>query len=264
MTKLNLLMHCGGSHVDVQQIHDTQTPDATETWHPVPHQALLTHVRKHLEDGGLEVVEEAHGLSADRMRYFGMLQVTPALTPMEKMFGHKWPHRNKIESEDDFSTVVGIRNAHDQSFAINLAIGGGVFVCDNLCFDGEIRVARKHTRHVMRDLERLTAEAVGKLVAKQHDLAARYQRYQQTEIGDSQANDLLIRCLQARALPATKIPGALKEWQTPRHPEFASQKTVWRLFNAITQQYHGSNPTVILRRSLPLQGVMDQACSLVS
>ena len=44
--------------------------------------------------------------------------------------------------------VVGVRNSHDKSFPAGLVIGASIFVCDNLSFSGEVKLARKHTVHV--------------------------------------------------------------------------------------------------------------------
>jgi hypothetical protein len=48
--------------------------------------------------------------------------------------------------------VVGIRNSHDKAFAAGIIAGAQVLVCDNLCFSGEILLARKHTGHIHYDL----------------------------------------------------------------------------------------------------------------
>ena len=42
-----------------------------------------------------------------------------------------------------------------------LAVGAAVFVCDNLSFSGEVRLARKHTAHFERDLPQLVGRTIG-------------------------------------------------------------------------------------------------------
>jgi len=65
--------------------------------------------------------------------------------------------------------VLGIRNSHDKTFPASLVDGALVFVCDNLSFSGEIRVTRKHTRFIRRDLVTLVQGPIGKLMtAWQH------------------------------------------------------------------------------------------------
>jgi hypothetical protein len=145
MRQANLCLHCGANAVTREQVSSVLTPARTETWVPVSHDRLLTGVQQSLERSGLHVVSESHGLTHDGSRYFGLLQVANGTNP------------------NDFGLVVGIRNSHDKSFPAALVLGASVFVCDNLSFSGEVKLARKHTAHIERDLQQLVERAVGML-----------------------------------------------------------------------------------------------------
>ena len=145
MNKLNLILHCGGKHTSRDDLMAAPTPAATETWQPIPHIDLLNSVGETLERSGMTIVNEAHGLSKDGDRYFGMLQVMNGNNP------------------EDYAMIVGVRNSHDKSFPAALALGAGVFVCDNLSFSGEVKLARRHTRNILRDLPGLVDRGVGLL-----------------------------------------------------------------------------------------------------
>jgi hypothetical protein len=112
------------------------------------------------------IVSEAHGLTHDGNRYFGMLQVVN---------GH---------GHEDYSMVVGVRNSHDRTFPAALALGSGVFVCDNLAFRGEVKLARKHTRFIDRDLPLLVNRAVGLLGAHRQGLDLQIAAYKQQEVAE--------------------------------------------------------------------------------
>jgi hypothetical protein len=61
----------------------------------------------------------------------------------------------------------------------------------------------------------------------------------------------------------TRLPDVLKEWRTPRHPEFAAGgKTLWRLFQAFTESLKG-NVNELPRRTMALHGMFDTAAGLV-
>ena len=76
------------------------------------------------------------------------------------------------------------------------------------------------------------------------------------------AHDLVIRALDSRVLPVTNIPGVLREWREPRHPEFCEGgRTAWRLFNAFTESLKGSLDA-LPRRTQGLHGLLDSACGL--
>lgn len=223
MNRLNLMvMSESGQRVDRMQISKIQTPVATPSWTPIPHHTFLDGVQSSLERSGMRVVEEMHSVAREGNRYFGMLQLQNGDNPA------------------DYSLVLGLRNSHDKSFPAGLVVGAGVFVCDNLSFSGEIRIARKHTTNINRDLPSLIQSAVGRL----HDMRGfqdhRIASYKRTEISDAQAHDLLIQAIDAQVTTVTRIPEILKEWRTPRHPEFAQGRNVWRLMNAFTEIAKGT------------------------
>jgi hypothetical protein len=210
---------------------------------PVPHNRLLDTTQQALEHSGLRVVSEAHGLARDGRRYFGLLQVVN---------GHE---------DRDYGLVIGLRNSHDQSFPAGLVVGANVFVCDNLSFSGEVRLARKHTSRIERDLPQLIERAVGRLGDLRRTQEDRFAAYRQRELTDGAAHDLIIQALDARVLPLLRVPEVIQEWREPRHPEFSQGRTAWRLFNAFTETLKG-NLGELPRRTQALHGLLDSACGL--
>jgi len=245
MKKLNLILHCGASVTTLDDVAEVVTPDATNSWHPLPHYALISETREHLQRTGLNVVQESHALTKDGDRYFGMMQVQN---------GH---------SAEDYSLIVGLRNSHDQSCAAGLALGAGVFVCDNLSFSGEVTLGRRHTRFISRDLPGVVARAVGQLTEHRTAQDTRFLTYKTREMDDSEVNDTIIQALDSRAICASKIPAVLSEWRRPSHEEFEA-RTAWSLFNAFTEVYKTHNTvSTTLQRSQKLHGLIDGVCGLV-
>jgi hypothetical protein len=244
MRKTNLMLHCGAGQIDREKLSLVPTPMRTPTWVPIPHDRLLLGVLDTLTRNHMELVNEAHGVTRDGNRYFGLLQVANG------------------QNSDDFGLVIGLRNSHDKSFPAGLVVGASVFVCDNLSFSGEVRLARKHTAHVERDLPSLITRAVGQLGELRNTQDRRFAAYKQTELSDGQAHDLLIQAIDARVLPVTKLPNALAEWRAPRHEEFRQGKTAWRLFNAFTEALKG-HLDLLAARTQALHGLMDTTCGLI-
>jgi len=225
------------------QVAGVTTPPRTPSWVPIAHARLLDGVQASLEHAGLSVVSEAHGLSRDGARYFGLLQVVNG------------------RPDGDFGLVVGLRNSHDKSFPAGLVVGAHVLVCDNLSFSGEVSLARKHTAHVERDLPQLIDGAVGRLGDLRRTQEQRFAAYKGHELADGATHDLLIQALDARVVPVTRLPDVLREWREPRHPAFRTGKTAWRLFNAFTEALKG-NLDALPRRTQALHGLLDGACGL--
>ena len=240
-----LSLHSGGNSVERTQLALVRTPAPTKTWFPISHHSLLGTVEETLGRSGLEVVSEAHALDHDGSRYFGLLEVRKGPNP------------------DDFGLVVGLRNSHDMTFPAGLVIGAHVFVCSNLSFSGEIRIARKHTRFIERDLPQLVEVAVGRLADQRHKQETRFLTYKQSDLSDREAHDLVIQALDAQVVPVTKIPDVLSEWREPRHAEFRQGKTAWRWFNALTEVLKGGLDR-LPRRTQALHGILDAHCGLLT
>lgn len=247
MHKSNLILHCGASKVEREALELVPTPTGTHSWTPVGHFELLTQVEKALSSRNLSVVSEAHGITKDGNRYFGVLQVS----------------NQALGDQPDYGYCVGLRNSHDKRFPASLCVGSSVFVCDNLSFSSEVTCFRRHTVYVKRDLPNLTARAVAQLSDKWSDQQTRFDTYKKHELSNVQAHDLLVRALDVRAITTTQIPNILTEWRSPRHPEFVEAgPTAWRFFNAVTETSKNAGVWALAPRTQALHGLLDQECGV--
>lgn len=242
MKELNLMLHCGANPVTRKEVEGCSTPDPTNTWVPIPHGEILHRVSDVAQRGGMQIVQEAHGLTHNGDRYFGMLQVTNG------------------GDDDDYGLVLGIRNSHDKMFPAAICLGAGVFICDNLSFSGEVKLARKHTRYIRRDLPQIVSRAVGLLGDHRQRQDTRIVTYKERDIVDVEAHDIVINALDCGAVVASKIPQVLHEYRQPQHEEFRP-RTIWSLFNCFTQILKG-DANRILKRTQALHGLMDSVCGL--
>lgn len=263
MTNLNLMTHCGAHQVPREALFAIPEPVATGSRHtPIPHSLLLEEVEQQISNVRMTTIQEVHALSHENMRYFGMLEVapTPVLDPVPA-------EMNTPVLDPDYSIILGLRNANDKSFKAGLVVGSGVFVCDNLCFSGEIKVDRKHTPNILLDLPNLIAEALQQVAALKDFQDHRIATYKEHVLTDAQVNDLLIRALDADVVASSKIGQILSEWREPRHPEFRQAgPTTWRLMNAFTEVLkprHESNDLFALpAKTEQLHVLLDGICGL--
>ena len=233
----NLCLHCGGQKVERAEVQLVPTPHATATWTPIPHLELVAQVERTLRTNGLVVGTQAHSLSHDGQRYFGLMEVL------------------REQNAEDYCWVLGLRNSHDKTFPAGITAGASVFVCDNLSFSGEVKLARKHTTHITRDLPRLVQSAVGKLMDRWHHQDTRIATYQLADVEDRTAHDLIVRAVDVGVCPNKLVPRVLHEWREPRHDAFAP-RNAWSLFNAFTEALKG-NLIELPRRTEALHGLLD-------
>lgn len=240
----NLMLHAGSDAATEDEVFETETPESTDTWFPIPHRQLLQTVEGSLEATDLHVAEKEYGLFKEGARMFAVWAVTNGV------------------ARGDYQLTVGIRNSHDKSFSAGLAVGSRVFVCDNLAFSGEIAIARKHTRYISEDLPRLVAEAVGQIGDHRQLQDDRIAAYKARRLTDMRVHDLLVRSVDAQVMANSYIAKVLQEWREPRHEEF-EPRTAWSLFNSFTEVFKGTNPLDLSARTTRLHGLLDPVAGLV-
>lgn len=248
-----LILHCGADKVTRKDVYDVPTPEPTDSHFPIPHEALIETVRDKMADAGLKVASHVHSLTASGMRYFGLMEV--------KM-DDDWDG----EESDDYKLIIGLRNTHDRSFAAGFVGGSHVMVCDNLCFFGEIKIGRKHTRHIERDLPGLVDNAVGQLASARVSQDERIAWYKENELpDDALLHDLLIKALDDGIIAGSKIPKVLAQWREPEHEEFtANGMSYWRLHNAFTEILKPISLNDKATRTMKLNGLLDGSSGLLA
>ena len=238
-----LMLHAGGRHVSRAELHDVRTPDVNQDtgWTPIAHHELVDQTLGTLERAGYTVTGEDYGLwGKDAERFFAVFQLLNG----GQMGG------------GDMGLAMGLANSHDQSICARLAFGVQVFVCDNLSFSAEITIARKHTRHIYRDLPGLLADRLQGLRQFKALQENRIERYRATELTTVQVHDLVVRAFDARVIAGGKIDDVLREYRQPRHPEFAP-RTAWSLHNAFTEVLKSIAVIDLPRRTRALDTLLD-------
>lgn len=259
MTGLSL--HSGANKVEFKDVEAVPTPEpcfrgakAKKKFYPIPHGALVRSVISGLEEQRFVVGQQSHALVKAGARYFGLMNVRHSSEP----------------ENNEFSSVIGLRNGHDGAFAASLAVGASIFVCDNLSFSGEVTIGRKHTRHIMRDLPGLIFSAIGRLGIQRKQQDHRFDMYKQAQLQDRDAHSLILRSFTTGVIGEQRIKGVLSQWEQPTHEEFKA-RTVWSLFNAFTEMFKPSqckddsgNPVLgqtnlgqLGQRTMKLHGLLD-------
>jgi hypothetical protein len=214
---MTLMLHAGAHGCDIHELQHCATPPPTQSHVPLPHIELVNMVKYALGYYGHDIMDEAHGLTEDGMRYFGLLSLR--------------------SSYREYTDTVGLRNSHDKTFPIGISFGSRVFVCDNLAFIGDHVIRRKHTHNSKRDLPGLVAEVVEPL-ADQRQLQHRViERYKETAITDQQADHAILDMYRAGVINIQRVQQVMQQWECPEHEW--GDPTAWRLFNAATYVLSG-------------------------
>ena len=231
---------CESKECDFKQVESVKTPQPSDRWNPIAHDALVKEFRSAVDNNpSLDIVQEHHALHRYGQRYFGLFQVSGA--------GRK--------HGKDVGTVMCLRNSHDKAFRAGISAGDAPFVCSNLIFSNEIVLGRRHTTHIMRDLPQIISRAIGQLMESWTTSDKRIDAYKATEINDRTAHDLILRGYQAGACGKTQIADIFTQWHKPEHENFEG-RDLWSLQNAFTNVWRG-NSLNVANRSSSLYGVLD-------
>jgi hypothetical protein len=214
----DLMLHSGGRLVTIDELRGCNTPPPEGRWHPVAHATVLDTVVGTLTGAGYAVKSQALAIARDGKRFFGTLDLTTPLTP-----------------DNTVALAVGIRNSTDKSFPLGFCAGSRVFVCDNLAFNAELLVKRKHTRFAAQRWNTEIATAVQKLPSFAEAEQSRIARLMTTDLTDDQALAFIVRAMERHVISVPTVPKILAEWRTPRCDYGTGERpTAWRLLNSFT------------------------------
>lgn len=233
---MTLCLHTGGAAIELADLRDLALPEPTRSHVPIAHIDVVDMVKFALGFHGHEIVEEAHAITPDGARYFGLLSLKSA-------YG-------------DYTDTVGLRNSHDKTFPIGISFGSRVFVCDNLAFLGDTVIRRKHTVNAKRDLPGLVAGVVEPLREMRQRQNRVIDLYQRTGVDDPAADHAILQLYRRGIINLQRIAPILDQWERPEHDW--GDKTAWRLFNAVTLVLSGrvaENPAMTRDLHEVIEGV---------
>ena len=238
---LGLTGLCGQNHVERAALSGVILPAQTETHTPIAHDYLADLIQDRLNESGLKVINEGFVLARSGADMFGLFEVGS---------------RNDAE----FGTVVGFRNSHVKKLSAGLVIGRGVFVCDNLMFNGEIKFGRRHTNGILADLGGLIEDAVARIIPMQINEGERVEAYKNMIIEDEYADHLIIEMLRNEVINTQRVEKVVAEWDSPKYKEHAaSGNSIWRLEQATTEALKGTNVIALPERHAKLVTILDEA-----
>jgi len=259
---MGLMLHAGAHAIDRDGLAALPIPAARGPRHVIrPFIEDVELITSHLDRVGFVVKEEAFGVKTDKdnqpTQFFGALEIR-----QKALTGEYLP-------AEAFALTVGIRGSYDQTLPRGLAVGSRVFVCDNLAFSGEVSVYAKQTTHIGSRIGGLLERAVGEVPAMIEFQDKRFEAYRNYALSKVKGDAILIECVRQGILNPSDIGKAVAEWDKPSHAEHATEgRTVWQLFNAVTEAIKPANTgrahvLSAWNRTVPLTTFLDQGIGLI-
>jgi len=201
-----------------QELLQIPPPPPTATWKPIAHADLIQAIDRQLLVRGITILEEKFAIQREGARLFGVLDLS-------------------IEGDTpEFCAAMGIRTANDRSMALEIAVGVKVFVCDNLCFSGDlIALRRKHTARF--NLNADISIAIDRYQEHLMTLRGQIAGLRERLLEDQEAKLLIFEVFAQEILPIRFFPWVTGAYFKP-HPELmpdVQPRTYWGLHNAFTR-----------------------------
>ena len=210
-----LILHCGCESVTLNDLIDVPTPKPTETWRPVSHFEVANRIKEEAENRGMKIAKEEYGISPDKNRIYAYLNFDDGGNP-------------------EYSRSLAWRNSHSKTFALTMAIGVQVFVCDNNCIAGDIQTTRRrHTSGI--DIDSFIPQVFSTFPERYEKLEKNIVAMKETRITDDVARVIIVQCAEVDAIPSCDIVPILKDYLQPGHEEF-KDRTLWSLYNSFTER----------------------------
>jgi hypothetical protein len=213
MDNAQLLSHVDTDLVTRDQLALIPAPQATATWHPIPHIELIETLQQALWDNRIRIRAEKFALRRDGSTLFGVLQLG-------------------YQDTRDGQAAMGIRTSNDKTMSVQICAGLSVFVCDNLVFRGDlIALNRKHTSGLDLPLE-LDA-AVKRFREHFGALTGEIEVLKERRLTDGEAKGLIHDVFANGVMPVRFLPLVSVMYF---HPQVAAwqPRTAWSLHNAFT------------------------------
>lgn len=240
---MTLIVHRGGWEATKADLDAVEVPDSTPSYHPVPYGRFIEEVELHIPRFGLSVRSSQFALAREGGQMFGVLTCQNG------------------RPDRDYALAIGVRNSYDRSLAVGLTFGSRVFCCDNLAFNGEVTMHRKHTANVFRDLPDLIYRMLSQVSSMRERTDAEIAAMKVRELPQAHAHHLMVEAIRAHVLPASRLPKILEAWEEPQHEEF-TVRTAWSLFNAFTEVQKSASPRAQMEGSLRLSSLFRRELSL--
>lgn len=234
---MSMILHCGGEAVSYNDLTQIPLPEETDTYKPVAHHDLA----KNVVGMGNDLLKDKHwhdaqyAVTKDGSRFFGLFTF-------------------RDENEDVHEPMrfnIAIRNSYDKSMSVGMAMGATVFICDNLALYGDIKIMRKHTQNVHKDLEEMLVTGIYRGNNNYHNIVEDADTLSNVHVNNNDVYKFMGLLFGHGVVRPRQLSTAMKEWKNPTYESF-EDRTAWSAYNAINHALKSSPPNRIMEDHINL------------
>lgn len=227
----DLITQRGSQLITRDQLDLIPLPEETESYVPVSHYHLsgkiLSLTTEILKDYTL--AGESYAVSRNGNQLFALL--------------------NFQREQREIGLSVAFRNSYDKSMSLGIAIGGQVFICDNLMLHGEIAVMKKHTKNVWVEFEDIAIASLYKSQRNFEKVMEDSGKLKGLSLRNDDAYRLMGMLYGHGVISPRQLTTLKEEWLHPSHEEF-TERNKWAFMNATTEALKTTPPVSIMEKHI--------------
>lgn len=234
MNKINI-------KVDRQQLGLVSLPDKTPSYTPVPHLEIINSIQEQLDKKNMIITSEDYRVARDGKQLIGYLG---------------------IESFDkEIGFMIGFKNSYDKSMSLGFASGGKVWLCSNGCVKGDIRLIRKHTGSVDKEIKEKIVNTIEHFETSLNSIISDREKLKLVDVSKRVQAELIGRLyLEEDLITSTQINIIKHEL---KFSENFKDSSAWSLYNHVTESLKVSPPTSYIEDHIKLHEFMTKEFSIV-
>lgn len=188
----------------------------TDTHVPIAHSLIRDMVAERITDCGLTIKNEQIATSTPKdVDIDGQLvSVDQKAFGVMDVMGLDYATHESAK----FGLSIGWRNSMNKQLPAAVVVGSRVFVCDNLCFSGEIMLKRRHTKNILDDLPTLIESAFERIEPLTRRQFALYERLQEVKVTDDIAVAVIAQACERGGKAFLASKNVLPLFNFYRHP----------------------------------------------
>lgn len=197
-----------------EQLKLVPAPTRTNTWTPVQHFDFVDALTSELNSRKIDIKREEFAVQNHGTMIFGVMDL-------------------ELKSEPDYGFAIGFRASNNKRVALQIAVGTRVFVCDNLCFSGQlIALNKKHSGNLQLDSE--IRRAMDRYQEKASLFKGDIEKQKNRTITDEEAKIIIYEVFKEKYFPIRHFLPVSESYFEPAFESF-KPRTMWSLNNAFTE-----------------------------
>lgn len=226
-----------------EELLQVELPQATSTYSPVSHRAIIETVEEQLDRHGLIISDETYNSARNGQQLIGYMDI-------------------KHSDDNDLGMRIAFRNSYDKSMSAAFLAGSMVWICSNGMVSSELQYVRKHTGSISQELEEKVINTINTLDNHFRTTLKYREVMKEIEVNKKLSSELAGRMfIEEGILSSEQMSILKKEINDPSFDAFRDEN-LWSLYNHTTYGLKKAHPLHYIQDHLNVHNFYEKEFSL--